>query len=72
MKILLAHNSYQQAGGEDAVVAAEAALLAERGHQVITYRRSNEELNGDGLIGQALVGLRTTWSSRSHREIGLW
>jgi exopolysaccharide biosynthesis WecB/TagA/CpsF family protein len=69
MKILLAHNSYQQAGGEDAVVAAEAALLAERGHQVITYRRSNEELNGDGLIGQALVGLRTTWSSRSHREI---
>jgi len=69
MKILLTHNSYQQAGGEDAVVAAEAALLAERGHEVITYRRSNEELNGEGLIGQAVAGLRTTWSSRSYREI---
>ena len=69
MKILLSHNSYQQVGGEDAVVAAEAALLAERGHRVITYERSNEELNGSGLISQAVVGLRTTWSSRSYREI---
>lgn len=69
MKILLTHNSYQQAGGEDAVVAAEAALLAEGGHSVITYGRSNEELNGGGLIGQALAGLRTTWSSRSYQEI---
>jgi glycosyltransferase involved in cell wall biosynthesis len=69
MKILLVHNSYQQAGGEDAVVAAEAGLLAERGHRVIAYRRSNEELNRDGLIGQAVAGLRTTWSSRSYREI---
>lgn len=69
MKILLAHNSYQQAGGEDAVVSAEAALLAERGHTVVTYGRSNEELNGDRLIGQVLTGLRTTWSSRSYREI---
>lgn len=69
MKILLAHNSYQQTGGEDLVVAAEAALLADRGHRVITYARNNEELNGNGLIGQALAGLRTTWSSRSYREI---
>lgn len=69
MKILVTHNSYQQAGGEDAVVAAEAALLAERGHNVIPYGRSNEELNSVGLMGQALAGLRTTWSSRSYREI---
>jgi glycosyltransferase involved in cell wall biosynthesis len=69
MNILLVHNSYQQAGGEDAVVTAEAGLLAERGHRVIAYRRSNEELRGDGLIGQAIAGLRTTWSSRSYREI---
>jgi glycosyltransferase involved in cell wall biosynthesis len=69
MNILLVHNSYQVAGGEDAVVAAEAVLLVERGHRVIAYSRSNEELNGDGLIGQAVAGLRTTWSSRSYREI---
>jgi glycosyltransferase involved in cell wall biosynthesis len=69
MNILLVHNSYQQAGGEDAAVVAEAGLLAEHGHRVIAYRRSNEELNGDGLIGQAVAGLRTTWSSRSYRDI---
>ena len=69
MNILLVHNSYQQAGGEDAVVAAEAGLLVECGHRVIAYSRSNEELNGDGLIGQAVAGLRATWSSRSYREI---
>jgi glycosyltransferase involved in cell wall biosynthesis len=69
MTILLVHNSYQQAGGEDAVVTAEAGLLAECGHRVIVYRRSNEELNGDGLIGQAVAGVRTVWSSRSYREI---
>lgn len=69
VKILFAHNSYQQPGGEDAVVAAEVALLAEHGHRVTTYRRSNEELSGGGLVGQALAGVRTIWSSRSHREL---
>ncbi|MFA5688383.1 MAG: glycosyltransferase family 4 protein [Kiritimatiellales bacterium] len=41
MKILQVHNYYQQAGGEDAVVAAELALLRERGHEVITYYKNN-------------------------------
>ena len=44
MKILIAHNAYQQRGGEDVVVDAEIALLREHGHQVSTYRRHNDEL----------------------------
>lgn len=69
MRILLVHNTYQQRGGEDAVFAAERALLEGYGHEVVVYRRSNEELNGDGLLGSARAGLRTTWSRKSYREI---
>jgi glycosyltransferase involved in cell wall biosynthesis len=44
MKILLAHNSYQQPGGEDIVFEQERRLLDRKGHTVITYKRSNHEL----------------------------
>ncbi|MBB2484311.1 glycosyltransferase [Mitsuaria sp. WAJ17] len=42
--VLLVHNRYQQAGGEDAVVENEAALLQARGHRVLRHERHNEEL----------------------------
>jgi glycosyltransferase involved in cell wall biosynthesis len=42
MRMLLVHNSYQQRGGEDAVVDAERALLAGRGHEVETWFESND------------------------------
>jgi len=35
--VLVAHNRYQQPGGEDQVFAAECALLERHGHRVITY-----------------------------------
>ena len=44
MKIAIVHNTYQQKGGEDAVVAAESRLLENHGHKVVFYRRSNEEI----------------------------
>ena len=31
-RVLLVHNAYQQAGGEDSVVADELALLRRKGH----------------------------------------
>lgn len=45
MKILIIHNSYQQPGGEDVVVARESNLLMREGSQVTTYKRSNHELD---------------------------
>jgi glycosyltransferase involved in cell wall biosynthesis len=42
--VLLVHNRYQQPGGEDAVVASEAALLRARGHRVLMHERHNDEL----------------------------
>ena len=35
MRILLAHNYYQQPGGEDVCFAAKVAMLTSNGHSVI-------------------------------------
>jgi hypothetical protein len=44
VRILVAHNAYQQRGGEDIVVAAEVALLRAHGHQVSLLTRHNDEI----------------------------
>ncbi len=43
MNILVAHNYYSLAGGEDDVFKEECELLKRNGHNVITYQRSNDE-----------------------------
>jgi len=45
MNILVIHNSYKQAGGEDVVVAQETDLLQRHGHRVTLYQRSNSEID---------------------------
>ena len=55
MRILQVHNAYQQAGGEDAVVANEGTLLTGHGHEVRLWSVSNDEIQG--LWAQ----LRTAW-----------
>lgn len=42
--VLVAHNYYQQPGGEDVVVAAETALLRDKGHHVILFTRHNDDV----------------------------
>lgn len=46
MNVLVIHNTYQQPGGEDVVVDQETKLLERHGHKVITYKRSNDEIEG--------------------------
>ncbi len=59
MKILVAHNFYQQAGGEDQVFADEIALLESRGHTVIRHTVHNDNVNK--LTRLTLAG-RTIWN----------
>lgn len=66
MKILLIHNAYQQAGGEDAVVRAETALLRSRGHEVLAYERSNDELQGRPMLQ---AGIQAVWSRQAADDI---
>ena len=67
VKILLVHCHYRLPGGEDAVFAAERALLERRGHQVIVYERSNEEA-AHGLP-KALLPLHAVWNHAAARDI---
>ncbi|MEQ1897771.1 MAG: glycosyltransferase [Vicinamibacterales bacterium] len=66
MRILIVHNSYQQRGGEDAVVEAESELLAGHGHDVQQFTRHNDELTGLGHVDQVAQAL---WSRPSSRAL---
>jgi glycosyltransferase involved in cell wall biosynthesis len=65
MRILIAHNFYQQAGGEDAVVNAEAAMLKARGHYVEFYSRYNDEITCMPVIELAK---QTIWSNQTSND----
>lgn len=67
MKILLVHNFYREPGGEDVVVAQEQRLLERKGHQVVTYNRSNDEANDSSLVGQLRL-LKTIVSADDSRR----
>jgi glycosyltransferase involved in cell wall biosynthesis len=64
-RVLVAHNSYQQRGGEDTVVEAEIALLRRHGHEVELLARHNDEVNE---IGRAAMALQTIWSRRTRSD----
>lgn len=66
VRVLVVHNAYQHRGGEDTVVEAEVALLRAHGHEVDTWFRSNDEV--DGMSPLTLVR-DTLWSRRSVREL---
>src|SRR5258707_14558268 len=69
MRILVAHNSYQQRAGEDAVVAAEMHQLAAHGDTVIPYRRHNDELRNITPLSALTRGADTVWASGSSNDI---
>lgn len=66
MRILQAHNFYQQSGGEDTVVAAEADLLRRHGDEVITYNVHNDAIRDM----RGLAAAKTTiWNTRTQSDI---
>ena len=66
MRVLVAHNFYQQPGGEDSVFTAETDLLRRHGHEVIEYTESNESLNSMNMVAAAV---NTLWSLNSKRKL---
>lgn len=69
MRVLIVHNAYQQAGGEDAVVSAEKALLLQAGNEVNQYLRDNNEIKSGGTCSNITLGFRTVWSSGARNEL---
>lgn len=66
-RILVAHNFYQQAGGEDQVFAAEAALLERHGHEVFRFTEHNDRI---AAMTPMAVAAATLWNRRVQRELG--
>jgi glycosyltransferase involved in cell wall biosynthesis len=66
MRILQVHNFYQQAGGEDRVVAAENAMLTSRGHIVTQYTVHNDAVNSMRSIE---LCIKTLWNNESYRHV---
>ena len=65
MKILVVHNAYQNKGGEDSVMAAEVAMLSERGHSVDLFLRHNDAISQMSRLNAAA---QTVWSASAGRE----
>ena len=65
LRVLQVHNRYRQAGGEDAVAAAEADLLRDCGHSVIEHQVTNPS----GGVAAAASLAAAPWNPASAREM---
>jgi glycosyltransferase involved in cell wall biosynthesis len=63
---LVAHNIYQQPGGEDQCVAADVATLRAHGHEVTQYCLHNDSIHG---MNRARLASRTIWNHSAYREL---
>lgn len=68
MNILLVHNSYQRPGGEDVAFEQERQLLLRGGHHVVTYRRSNLEIEAYSLLQRLALVKDVVWAADTRRE----
>lgn len=66
MKVLLAHNYYQQPGGEDRSFEAEAALLEDHGHTVLRHTVHNDLIRGMSRLALARA---TLWNQQEYRAL---
>lgn len=64
--IVLVHNRYREAGGEDVVFEQEAALLEERGHVVARVEASNDDVPA---IPRGRLAARLFWSRGAARAV---
>ena len=70
MKILLVHNTYQIAGGEEVVVEQEARMLEQAGHEVVRYTRSNFEAETYTGVRKLDLIRNIIWSGESKQQLG--
>jgi glycosyltransferase involved in cell wall biosynthesis len=68
MKIILAHNEYQQRGGEEIVFEQEKKILERGGHDVVVYHRSNHEIGKLTTLERLTIAKRTVWATDTRRD----
>jgi len=68
-RVLIVHNIYKLAGGEDSAVRQQQALLEKYGHLVFMYTRDNDETDTYGPLRKFVFFLTSFFSLRTYREI---
>jgi glycosyltransferase involved in cell wall biosynthesis len=66
MRVILAHNYYQQPGGEDVAFEAEARLLEERGHRVVRFTARNDDVRH---MAPHRLAAKTLWNGAVYRQV---
>jgi len=69
MRILIAHNHYQQAGGEDTVAQSEYNLLKDFGHEVYYYQSYNRDIESTSIPGKISILFKALWSKSSYSHM---
>lgn len=71
MKILLVHNFYGSTApsGENTVFEAEADLLRQAGHEVVTFTRHSDEIRAQGGWGAIKGALATPWNPFAYAKV---
>ena len=66
MRILMAHNYYQQRGGEESIFETEAGLLELNGHIVDRYTVHNDQVEGANPF---TLAADTLWNQKIYRDL---
>jgi glycosyltransferase involved in cell wall biosynthesis len=66
LRILVAHNFYQQPGGEDEVFASEVAMLQRFGHEVRKFEADNDAIDS---MGKLAAFKATIWNKNSYQAV---
>ena len=66
MRVLMAHNYYLEAGGEDESFQAEAAVVESAGHEVTRYTIHNSDI---ARMSSLRAATRVLWNQESYDDI---
>lgn len=68
-RILIVHNKYRFAGGEDSVVMNEKQLLESHGHSVSLYIKENTDIANLSFLKKLFLPLHSLYSFQTYLEI---
>ena len=69
MRVLVLHNSYNVAGGEEVAVEQEIRMLRDQGNQVALYAVSNPAIHPRPLLEQLALARTALWSKDSYYKV---
>jgi len=68
LNILVLHNRYQYAGGEDSSTVAEINILSEFGHQVTLFEKHNNDIKEYSTVEKVNLFFKTAWNPQEYSK----